>query len=303
MVERGEPVVGRRPELSGHGGDVWRIHPPVVPGRAGPHERADAHRDTGPGASVEAAAGSFPHRRRGRPPRRIRRQGAALPAAFFVGDRAPRWREPPVVADRAGRRAPMRRCGAYRRLLPATTWHDPREPRSVPPFLPGTALRPWAVAEERGEGGELATAWPRRLDLESSYVAFLEAGSDAIGRPHLGRPEEEAARVPLPRPRDRGVRLPAGHVRRHGAREELDCRLIRRWRRRRQGGSFVLRGGEREEAVAEAGRAHADPALVRVPLAPHGPIAAISSLPSPFAPRSSLDPVVRVRDQIGRAHV
>ena len=88
MVERGPGgglvlVERRRPEeLAGQGGGgVERVASAVVPPKAGPHERADAHRearDAGPGASSsshEATARGLPHRRR--PPRRVRRQRAA----------------------------------------------------------------------------------------------------------------------------------------------------------------------------------------------------------------------------------
>jgi hypothetical protein len=276
-------VERRRPELAGQGGGVRRVAmaSAVVPPRGGPNERADAHREArhaGPGApshSKRATAGRLPHRRR--PPRRVRRCHRAALLALLVGP--PHRREPPV-ADRAGGPAPSR--GERRRrdgriLLPASPWHDPREPRSVLP-LPVTANLHFRsvhvvlglVPEERGERGEPAAAGPP-LDLEPD-VALLEAGHTSIGRFHLRRPEEEAARrLPAPRPRRR-VGLPRAHVRRDRPREERD-RLRRRRRRRRgrQRGRLVLRGGEREQAVADAGRAHARPALVRVPLAPHGP--------------------------------
>ena len=156
------------------------------------------------------------------------------------------------------------------------------------------------VAEERGEHGELARA---PLLVLVGYVAFLQraASAAAVGGPDLRRPEEEQARV-VPE-RARRVRLPARHVRRHRPRERqgLGGRNRRglRVRGRRRRCVAVLRGLEREQAVAEARGAHAAAGLVRVLLAPHAhhPVAPrlISSplLSSPLlsSPRVTSSPV------------
>jgi hypothetical protein len=265
----GEPVKRRRVKLTADGGGVRRRVSAVVPPRAGPHERADAHREprhAGSGARQEATAGAIPQRRR-----RLRPEGALRAVSANV----PHRREPCVV-DRAAR-APRRGWRFWNLLLPAGARHETGEPR---PVLPGTALLLLrSVAEERGEDGEPAAAPPPEPD-----VAFLEPHAAAVGGPHLRRPEEvEARRAP---PRRRGVGLAAPHVRRHRPREH-QLRLRRRGRRER--GRLVLRGGESEQAVAEARRADADAVLVRVPRAgaPHDagrrPASSVSSrYPSGF---------------------
>jgi hypothetical protein len=252
----GEPVERRRAKLAGEGGGVRRRA-----SAAGSHQRADAHRearDAGSGARQEATAGAFPQRG-------LRGEGALRAVSADV----PHWREP-SVADRAAR-APRRgrRKGGLRRLpLPAAARHEPGEPGPVLWRLAGTALLLLrSAAEERGEHGEPAAAPPPEPD-----VAFLKPRCG----PNLRRPEEKDARrgAPPRRRRRRGVGLAAAHVRRHRARQhELWLRL----RRGRQRGRLVLRGGEREQAAAEARRADADAVLVRVPGAPHGPLLASAS--------------------------
>lgn len=280
VVERGaggERVERRRPELGGDG--VRRVASAGVPAQAGPYKRADAHREPrdpgGAGCSQPqtqaAAARGLAHRRR--QPRRLR--GALLAVAVGV----PLRREAPVADDPAPR-APRRGQRWWGRggriLLPAD---DPGEPGGPAPPLPvaAAALAPLlllrSVAEERGEHGEPAAAAPPEPD-----VALLEpTGSPAaaaVRGAHLRRPEEEQR--PPPRAARRRVGLAAGHVRRHRPREhQLGLRLLRvRWRRQR--GRLVLRGGEREQAVAEARRADAGADPVRVPGAPHGHCSALA---------------------------
>jgi hypothetical protein len=180
MVERGagrERVEWRRAEIAGDD-RVRRVAATEVPRHAGPHERADAHReprDTGPGRSQSraAAARGFPHRRRRRQPQRLRWGSALL--AVSVG--VPHRREPPAAdpAARAPRRGWRRQTGLS--VLPPTTAgarHDPREPPRGPVLRPllvaaFVVLRP--LAEERGEHGEPAAPPPE------PDVSVLEPGS------------------------------------------------------------------------------------------------------------------------------
>jgi hypothetical protein len=276
----------RRPELGGEGARVRRLDVAAAP-RAGPHERAEADGETRRHAvRLAAPAAGPPHGGRGRPPRGIRGGRAALVAAAVA---VPLRRQPPVADHAAGaprRGRPWRgdrgrRRRRRRRLLLAAARHDRGEPRMFLPLLGAFLVRLFRsvtvlVAEERGEHGELAGAPPLVL---VAYVAFLQRAA-AVGGPYLRRPEEEQARVVPERAAPaRRVRLPAGHVRRHRPRE----RGRRGGRRRRRRRVAVLRGLERDQAVAEARGTDATAAdLVRVLLALHAHPVALRLISSPL---------------------
>jgi hypothetical protein len=277
-------VERQRPELAGEGAGVRRLDAAVAaPPGAGPHERAEADGEARRHAvDLAAPARRLPHRGRRRPPRGLRGGRAALVAAAGA---VPLWREPPVT-DHAAQAPRRRRRGqgggrGFRRVLLTAARNDPGEPGMLLALLgasPVLVVRSVVVvtAEERGEHRELAGA---PLLVLVSDVALLERA--AAGGPHLRRPEEEQARV-APERAARRVRLPPGHVRRHRPGERRGgCRWRRRVvvsRRQWWRGLAVLRGGEHEQAVAEAGGADAAAGLERVRLAPHAHLLVVSPL-------------------------
>jgi hypothetical protein len=274
-------VERQRPELAGEGAGVRRLDAAVAaPPGAGPHERAEADGEARRHAvDLAAPARRLPHRGRRRPPRGLRGGRAALVAAAGA---VPLWREPPVT-DHAAQAPRRRRRGqgggrGFRRVLLTAARNDPGEPGMLLALLgasPVLVVRSVVVvtAEERGEHRELAGA---PLLVLVSDVALLERA--AAGGPHLRRPEEEQARVAP----ERAARLPPGHVRRHRPGERRGgCRWRRHVvvsRRRWWRGLAVLRDGEHEQAVAEAGGADAAAGLERVRLALHAHLLVLSPL-------------------------
>jgi hypothetical protein len=250
----------------GERGRVRRLAPTAAASGAGPDERAQAHGE--PGHPVPAA-GAVPapvlllpgRRRRGEPPAG---GGAAAPGGLrgllLVRQRrrAQGHVQPALASDDRGepRRGPSRLLLRSRPLLLLLF------PSASPP------------AEDRGQEGP-----PPPRDLP---VALLLGGRLAGSGADLRRAEEGQAG--LVRGRDHRARVGAparGDVGRHGAREPPGgggfVALLMPPRGRRaaaagvvvRGRRLVALGGEREEAVAEAGRADAAGVGVGVELAPH----------------------------------
>jgi hypothetical protein len=212
-------------------------------------------------------------RRPGRPrtPRSHPPAAGARAAPVVVLPRRRRRREPPARSSGTAAAAGGRLGGLLVRLRrrlqgrvgPALAADDRGEPRQGPPgrvlllrvaFL---GVSP-ANAEDRSQEGP-----PPPRDLPSGHL---------LSGAHLRRAEEAQAGLVLARGVRARVGAPVrGGVGRGGARERPAGVVALTLARRDAvvGRLVVALGGDREEAVAEAGRADADGVGLRVELAPH----------------------------------